>query len=153
MIGIVLVTHGNLAREFIAALEHVVGPQQGISAVCIGADDDMERRRVEILESVKSSNTGDGVIVLTDMFGGTPSKLAISVMGLAGAEVLAGVNLPMLVKLASLRSQPITEAVGNAQQAGRKIHHRRITLPHQERPVDLRYIQPVLGAPARLVLA
>ena len=120
MIGIVLVTHGNLAREFIAALEHVVGPQEGISAVCIGADDDMERRRVEILESVKSCNTGDGVIVLTDMFGGTPSNLAISVMGLAGAEVLAGVNLPMLVKLASMRSRPITEAVGKAQEAGRK---------------------------------
>ena len=120
MIGIVLVTHGNLAREFIAALEHVAGSQHGISAVCIGADDDMESRRVEILESVKSCNTGDGVIVLTDMFGGTPSNLAISVMELAGAEVLAGVNLPMLVKLASLRSRPITEAVGMAQEAGRK---------------------------------
>ena len=120
MIGIVLVTHGNLAREFITALEHVVGPQQGISAVCIAADDDMERRRADILESAKSCNTGDGVVILTDMFGGTPSNLAISVMGLAGAEVLAGVNLPMLVKLVSMRSRPIAEAVRVAQEAGRK---------------------------------
>ena len=97
MIGIVLVTHGNLAREFIAALEHVVGPQQCVLAVCIGADDDMEKRRAEILESAKACDTGDGVIVLTDMFGGTPSNLAISIMEQARIEVLAGVNLPMLV--------------------------------------------------------
>jgi PTS system mannose-specific IIA component len=120
MIGIVLVTHGNLAREFIAALEHVAGPQQGVSAVCIGADDDMERRRAEILESAKARDTGDGVIVLTDMFGGTPSNLSISIMEQAGVEVLAGVNLPMLVKLASLRGRPIAEAVRRAQEAGRK---------------------------------
>jgi len=120
MIGIVLVTHGNLAREFIAALEHVVGPQQCVSAVCIGADDDMERRRVEILESAKACDTGDGVIVLTDMFGGTPSNLAISIMEQAGVEVLAGANLPMLVKLSSLRGRPIAEAVRMAQEAGRK---------------------------------
>ena len=120
MIGIVLVTHGNLAREFIAALEHVVGPQQYISAVCIGADDDMERRRAEILDSAKACDTGDGVIVLTDMFGGTPSNLAISIMEQSGVEVLAGVNLPMLVKLASLRGRPIAEAVRVAQEAGRK---------------------------------
>jgi PTS system mannose-specific IIA component len=120
MIGIVLVTHCNLAREFIAALEHVVGPQQYMSAVCIGADDDMERRRAEILESAKACDTGDGVIVLTDMFGGTPSNLAISIMEQSGVEVLAGVNLPMLVKLASLRGRPIAEAVRMAQEAGRK---------------------------------
>jgi PTS system mannose-specific IIA component len=120
MIGIVLVTQGNLAREFIAALDHVVGPQQYMSAVCIGADDDMERRRAEILESAKACDTGDGVIVLTDMFGGTPSNLAISIMEQAGVEVLAGVNLPMLVKLASLRGRPIAEAVRMAQEAGRK---------------------------------
>ena len=120
MIGIVLVTHGNLAREFIAALEHVVGPQQCVSAVCIGADDDMERRRAEILESAKACDTGDGVIVLTDMFGGTPSNLAISIMEQAGVEVLAGVNLPMLVKLVSLRGRPIAEVVSMAQEAGRK---------------------------------
>ena len=120
MIGIVLVTHGNLACELIAALEHVVGSQQCASAVCIGADDNMEKRRAEILESVKACDTGDGVIVLTDMFGGTPSNLAISIMGQARIEVLAGVNLPMLVKLASVRSQPIAEAVRMAQEAGRK---------------------------------
>ena len=120
MIGIVLVTHGNLAREFLSALEHVVGPQQGVAAVCIGPEDDMERRRAEILESARSCDTGDGVIVLTDMFGGTPSNLAISIMEQARIEVLAGVNLPMLVKLASVRNRPIGEAVRMAQEAGRK---------------------------------
>ena len=120
MIGIVLVTHGNLAREFVAALEHVVGPQQCVVAVCIGSDDDMEKRRAEILESAKACDTGDGVIVLTDMFGGTPSNLAISIMEQARIEVLAGVNLPMLVKLASVRNRPIAEAVRMALEAGRK---------------------------------
>jgi PTS system mannose-specific IIA component len=120
MLGIVLVTHGNLAREFIAALEHVVGPQQCVAAVCIGADDDMEKRRAEILESAKACDAGDGVIVLTDMFGGTPSNLAISIMERARIEVLAGVNLPMLVKLASVRNRSIAEAVRMAQEAGRK---------------------------------
>ena len=119
MIGIVLVTHGNLAREFLAALEHVVGPQQCVSTVCIGADDDMEKRRAEILESARACDKGDGVIVLTDMFGGTPSNLAISIME-QRIEVLAGVNLPMLVKLASVRNRPIAEAVRMAQEAGRK---------------------------------
>ena len=120
MIGIVLVTHGNLAREFLSALEHVVGPQQGVATVCIGPDDDMERRRAEILDSARSCDSGDGVIVLTDMFGGTPSNLAISIMEQARIEVLAGVNLPMLVKLASVRNRPIAEAVRMAQEAGRK---------------------------------
>jgi PTS system mannose-specific IIA component len=120
MIGIVLVTHGNLAREFLSALEHVVGPQQGVATVCIGPEDDMERRRAEILDSARSCDTGDGVIVLTDMFGGTPSNLAISIMEQARIEVLAGVNLPMLVKLASVRNRPIAEAVRMAQEAGRK---------------------------------
>jgi PTS system mannose-specific IIA component len=120
MIGIVLVTHGNLGREFIAAWEHVVGPQEHVSAVCIGADDDMEQRRAEILENVRACDTGDGIIVLTDMFGGTPSNLAISVMGHGRIEVLAGLNLPILVKLASVRDRPIIEAVRIAQQAGRK---------------------------------
>ena len=119
-IGIVLVTHGNLGREFIAALEHVVGPQPRVAAVCIGADDDMEKRRAEILESARACNTGDGVVVLTDMFGGTPSNLAISIMERARAEVMAGVNLPVLVKLALVRNRPIAEAVRIAQEAGRK---------------------------------
>lgn len=120
MIGITLVTHGNLAREFIAALEHIVGPQQCVMAVCIGAEDDMEKRRADILGSARACDTGDGVIVLTDMFGGTPSNLAISIMGQARIEVLAGVNLPMLLKIASVRDWPITEAVRIAQTAGRK---------------------------------
>jgi len=104
MIGMVLVTHGRLATEFIAALEHVVGPQQRIAAVCIGADDDMEQRRRDILDSVAKVEEGDGVVLLTDMFGGTPSNLAISVLDRANVEVIAGVNLPMLIKLASVRS-------------------------------------------------
>src|SRR6516162_8148238 len=111
MIGIVLVTYGNLAREFLAALEHVVGPQQCVSTVCIGADDDMEKRRAEILESARSCDAGDGVIVLTDMFGGTPPNLAIAIMEQARIAVLAGVNLPMLVKLASAREKAMAEAV------------------------------------------
>ena len=120
MIGIVLVTHGNLGREFVAALEHVAGPQQYVSAVCIGPDDDMEQRRADILRNVKACDSGDGVMVLTDMFGGTPSNLAISIMGHGRIEVLAGLNLPILVKLASVRDQPIAEAVRMAQEAGRK---------------------------------
>jgi PTS system mannose-specific IIA component len=120
MIGIVLVTHGNLAREFLAALEHMMGTQPGMATVCIGADDDMEKRRAEILESVRACDRGEGVIVLTDMFGGTPSNLAISIMGQTSVEVLAGINLPMLVKLASVRTRPIAEAAQVAQEAGRK---------------------------------
>lgn len=121
MIGMVLVTHGRLAAEFIAALEHVVGPQTNIRAVCIGADDDMERRRKEILESVAAVDDGNGVVLLTDMFGGTPSNLAISVMDKAKVEVVAGINLPMLIKLAGVRDQNnLRDAVASAQEAGRK---------------------------------
>ena len=121
MIGMVLVTHGRLAAEFIAALEHVVGPQQHIAAVCIGADDDMEQRRRDILDSVAKVEEGDGVVLLTDMFGGTPSNLAISVLDRANVEVIAGVNLPMLIKLASVRStSKLPVAVTQAQEAGRK---------------------------------
>jgi mannose PTS system EIIA component len=121
MIGMVLVTHGRLAAEFIAALEHVVGPQTNIAAVCIGPEDDMEKRRADILDSVRTVDTGEGVVLLTDMFGGTPSNLAISVMDRAKIEVIAGINLPMLIKLASLRqSEPLADAVRGAQEAGRK---------------------------------
>jgi PTS system mannose-specific IIA component len=120
MIGIVLVTHGSLAREFLAALEHVMGPQTLVAAICIDPDDDMQKRRAEILENVRTCDTGEGVIVLTDMFGGTPSNLAISIMDRARVEVLAGVNLPMLVKLASVRTLAIAEAACIAQEAGRK---------------------------------
>ncbi|MBK1671136.1 PTS fructose transporter subunit IIA [Rhodovibrio sodomensis] len=121
MIGMVLVTHGRLAAEFISALEHVVGPQQQIQAVCIGPDDDMERRRQEILSYVGEVDDGDGVVILTDMFGGTPSNLAISVLSQGKVEVIAGVNLPMLIKLATLRkTEPLDTVVANAQEAGRK---------------------------------
>ena len=121
MIGLVLVTHGRLANEFIAALEHVVGPQQQVLAISIGADDDIETRRGDIIRAVSEVNTGDGVVVLTDMFGGTPSNLALSVMSQPGVEVIAGVNLPLLVKLASLRSsEPIGKAVIASRDAGRK---------------------------------
>ena len=121
MIGIVLVTHGKLAREFLAALEHVVGPQQLAAAVCIEADDDMEKRRAEILQRVAECDSGQGVVLLTDMFGGTPSNLAISIMDRARVEVIAGVNLPMLIKLASARAaMPLVQAVAAAQEAGRK---------------------------------
>ena len=121
MIGMVLVTHGRLAAEFVAALEHVVGAQTQIAAVCIGPDDDMEQRRQEILRRIAEVDSGDGAVLLTDMFGGTPSNLAISIMDKAKVEVIAGVNLPMLIKLASLReSESLAEAVRGAQEAGRK---------------------------------
>ena len=121
MIGLVLVTHGRLAAEFVAAMEHVVGPQERIQAVCIEADDDIEQRRAEIVDAIRIVDDGSGVVVLTDMFGGTPSNLAISTMDRKGIEVIAGVNLPMLIKLASVRqSEPLREAVTAAQEAGRK---------------------------------
>lgn len=121
MIGLLLVTHGDLALEFKSALEHVVGPQGQLETICIGADDDMEARRSDIVQAAKSADSGAGVIVLTDMFGGTPSNLAISIMDDANIEVLAGVNLPMLVKLASIRADmPLREAVEHASDAGRK---------------------------------
>jgi mannose PTS system EIIA component len=121
MIGMVLVTHGRLAEEFVAALEHVVGTQAQIAAVCIGPEDDMEKRRQDILRHIGEVDSGDGAVLLTDMFGGTPSNLAISVMGRPKVEVLAGINLPMLVKLAKVRDEcPLTEAVAAAQDSGRK---------------------------------
>jgi PTS system mannose-specific IIA component len=121
MIGLVLVTHGRLADELVAALEHVVGPQANVGAVCIGPEDDMEQRRNDILASVAKCDDGAGVVVLTDMFGGTPSNLAISIMDKAKVEVIAGVNLPMLIKLASVRhSEILADAVASAQEAGRK---------------------------------
>ena len=121
MIGMVLVTHGCLATEFRAALEHVVGPQKQIATVTIGPEDDMEMRRKDILAAVAVVDAGDGVVVLTDMFGGTPSNLAISVMEGAKVDVVAGINLPMLIKLASVREDAsLEQAVLQAQDAGRK---------------------------------
>jgi mannose PTS system EIIA component len=121
MIGLVLVTHGRLAAEFISAMEHVVGPQKDIEAICIGADDDMEARRADIAAAAARVDHGEGVILLTDMFGGTPSNLAISLMGRDNVEVIAGINLPMLIRLASVRKDMgVAAAVEAAQEAGRK---------------------------------
>jgi PTS system mannose-specific IIA component len=121
MIGLVIVTHGRLAAEFVAAMEHVVGRQRAVESVCIGPEDDMERRRQDILEAVDRVDSGSGVILLTDMFGGTPSNLAISVMEQTRAEVIAGLNLPMLIKLASIRGrEDLQTCVAHAQDAGRK---------------------------------
>ena len=121
MIGLVLVTHGRLAEEFIAATEHVVGAQPNVLAVSIGPDDDIEQRRLDIMAAVRQVDDGTGVILLTDMFGGTPSNLAISIMEKGRVEIIAGVNLPMLIKLASVRdSESLEQAVISAQEAGRK---------------------------------
>ena len=121
MIGLVLVTHSALAVEFKSALEHIVGPQEQVETVCIGPDDDVEARREDIIAAVGRADSGQGVVILTDMFGGTPSNLAISVMKTVGAEVIAGMNLPMLVKLARVRGElDLKAAVSLAAEAGRK---------------------------------
>jgi mannose PTS system EIIA component len=121
MIGMVLVTHGRLACEFRAALEHVVGPQKQLSVITIDPDDDMDGRRQDIMDAIHGVDTGEGVVVLTDMFGGTPSNLAISAMNGSNVEVVAGINLPMLIKLASVRGETaLQDAVVQAQDAGRK---------------------------------
>ena len=121
MIGLVLVTHGRLADEFVAAMQHVVGPQEQIRAISIGADDDIEQRRRDIVEAVDATDNGAGVIILTDMFGGTPSNLAISTLERPDLEVSAGVNLPMLIKLAGVRVDgDLQSAVVEAQEAGKK---------------------------------
>ena len=121
MIGMVLVTHGGLANEFRSALEHVVGAQENLATICIGPDDDMEKRREDIVDAIVNVDTGAGVALLTDMFGGTPSNLAISLLEKAKVEVVAGINLPMLIKLASIRdSTALNEAVLEARDAARK---------------------------------
>jgi PTS system mannose-specific IIA component len=121
MIGLVLVTHGRLATEFVTAMEHVVGPQPHVEAVCIGPDDDMEARRSDIAAAIRLADQGDGVIVLTDLFGGTPSNLAISLMQPGMIEVIAGINLPMLIRLESVRKKmSVTNAVRAACEAGRR---------------------------------
>ncbi|AOW23625.1 MAG: PTS sugar transporter subunit IIA [Sphingomonas aquatilis] len=121
MIGLVLVTHGRLAEEFVTAMVHVVGPQERIATISIGPDDDMEERRADIAAAIAAVDTGRGVIVLTDLFGGTPSNLAISLMTRGHVEVIAGMNLPMLIRLGSARkSMKVVEAVAAAREAGRK---------------------------------
>lgn len=135
LIGLVLVTHGRLALELVAAMEHVVGPQTQVATVCIGPEDDMEKRRADIVKAVEATNAGSGVVVLTDMFGGTPSNLAISIMDTAPVEVIAGVNLPMLIKLASVRgTETLQAAVAQAQDAGRKYINVASSLLAQEDP-------------------
>lgn len=120
MIGMVLVTHGNLAEEFVHAMEHVVGDQPNVATVCIGPNDDMERRRGEIADKIAAVDAGEGVIILTDLFGGTPSNLAISLMQAGKIEVIAGINLPMLIRLAKARGcMAVREAVSAARDAGR----------------------------------
>jgi PTS system mannose-specific IIA component len=134
LIGLVLVTHGRLALELVAAMEHVVGPQTQVATVCIGPEDDMEQRRADIVKAVETVNAGSGVVVLTDMFGGTPSNLAISIMETAPVEVIAGVNLPMLIKLASVRStDTLQNAAVAAQDAGRKYINVASALLSQEK--------------------
>jgi len=121
MIGLVLVTHGRLAQEFVVAMEHVVGPQERIATVCIGPEDDMEERRADIATAIAAVDVGQGVIVLTDLFGGTPSNLAISLMETGRIEVIAGINLPMLIRLGGARkAMKVAEAVAAAREAGRK---------------------------------
>jgi PTS system mannose-specific IIA component len=121
MIGLVLVTHGRLAAEFVTAMEHVVGPQQRIEAICIDAEDDMEGRRNDIAEAIARADSGAGVIILTDLFGGTPSNLAISLMKSQSVEVIAGVNLPMLIRLEGARkTMELKAAIAAARDAGRK---------------------------------
>ena len=121
MIGLVLVTHGHLATEFVIAMEHVVGPQKAIAAIGIGARDDMEERRQEIADCVAKVDSGEGVIILTDLFGGTPSNLAISLMEKGKVEVIAGENLPMLIRLDGARkSMDVVSAIAAAKEAGQK---------------------------------
>jgi PTS system mannose-specific IIA component len=121
MIGLVLVTHGRLAAEFVVAMEHVVGPQSAVETICIGPDDDMEMRRGDIAKAIRTVDAGRGVIVLTDLFGGTPSNLAISLMQPGKVEVIAGINLPMLIRLeGARRTMNVKDAVAAAREAGRK---------------------------------
>lgn len=121
MIGLVLVTHGQLATEFVTAMEHVVGPQPGVAAICIGPDDDMEIRRADIAAAIETVDSGRGVIILTDLFGGTPSNMAISLLQTGKVEVIAGINLPMLIRLESARkTMSVVAAVAAARDAGKK---------------------------------
>ena len=120
MIGLIIVTHGNLADEFVNAMQHVVGHQEAVMTICIGPNDDMERRRREIASAIAAVDTGEGTIILTDLFGGTPSNLAISLLKAGTVEVIAGINLPMLIRLAKARCcMSVHDAVEAAKDAGR----------------------------------
>jgi PTS system mannose-specific IIA component len=120
MIGMILVTHGKLAEEFVHAMQHVVGRQEAVATVCIGPNDDMEARRREIADAVRTVDSGEGAVILTDLFGGTPSNLAISLMKAGRVEVIAGINLPMLIRLAGARkTMDVAAATKAAREAGR----------------------------------
>ena len=135
MIGIILVTHGRLAEEFVAAMEHVVGRQDGVATICIGPNDDMEKRRQEIADAIATVDTGKGAILLTDLFGGTPSNLAISLLKEGATEVIAGINLPMLIRLAGARKDM---ALGDAARAAREAGRTYITLASEFLSQDAR---------------
>ena len=131
MIGMILVTHGRLADHFIDAMEHVVGKQEGVATICIGPNDDMEQRRADIADAIRTVDQGQGAIILTDLFGGTPSNLAISLLDTGRVEVIAGINLPMLIRLAGARkSMNVVDAVNAAQTAGRNYITVALSLIH-----------------------
>jgi PTS system mannose-specific IIA component len=143
MIGLVLVSHGRLAEELRAAMEHVVGPQQGVATVCIYPEDKLESRREDIRASISEVDQGDGVVVLTDILGGTPSNLAFQLCDHRKVEVIAGVNLPLLVKLAKIRgSEPLSEAVAHATAAGRKYIACAAEMPEAPRAADTQSATP-----------
>ena len=145
MIGLVLVTHGRLAEEFRAAMEHVVGPQKNVATICIGPDDDMEHCRGDIRHAIETVDQGDGVVMLTDMFGSTPCNLAMSMLDRQRLEVLSGMNLPMLVKLAQFRDQkPLAELVAGAQEAGRKYITAAPHAPPPANPMPATSLPPAL---------
>ena len=138
MIGLVIITHGQLAKGFIEALEHVVGPRENIRAICIYPEDNIDKQRETILETAKEVDSGEGVIFLTDLFGGTPSNLAISALGMKSIEVIAGINLPMLIRLARLpEGTSLKEAIAQGQEAGRKYIHAASIL------LDEKSVEPV----------
>jgi PTS system mannose-specific IIA component len=120
LIGIVIVAHGGLAAEYLSAVEHVVGTQTGIHAIAIAPDDDRSLKQDEICDAADSVDTGDGVVIVTDMFGGSPSNLSLRACRLQNRRILYGANLPMLVKLAKSRNKTVIDAVNAALDAGRK---------------------------------
>ncbi|MCE8510740.1 PTS fructose transporter subunit IIA [Ruegeria pomeroyi] len=129
MIGIVIVAHGGLAREYLAAVEHVVGHQPGLIAIAIEADHDRDEKQQEILAAANAVDAGDGVVVVTDLFGGSPSNLSLRACAPADRRILYGANLPMLIKLAKSRHLPVGDAVRAAMEAGRKyINTQNVTL-------------------------
>ena len=120
LIGIVIVAHGGLAGEYLSAVEHVVGVQTGMRSVAIGPEDDRSLKQSEICDAANAVDTGQGVVIVTDMFGGSPSNLSLRACSPQNRRILYGANLPMLIKLAKSRDKPLADAVRNAKEAGRK---------------------------------